>query len=92
MTDILNKTADIIGLGYVGLSLAIAFWRKIKTIGFDIKDSKLSAYCEGYDTAGEMESAAFKDSTQLSFTDQAKDLALADFVVVAVPTPIDNAK
>lgn len=92
MTDILNKTVAIVGLGYVGLPLALAFGRKIKTIGFDISESKVSAYREGYDPSGEMVPEAFKDSTQLIFTSQAKQLAVADFVVVAVPTPIDNAK
>lgn len=92
MTDITNKTVAVVGLGYVGLPLALAFGRKLKTIGFDISEPKLQAYREGYDPTGEMEPEAFKASTLLTFTSNGKDLASADYVVVAVPTPIDNAK
>lgn len=92
MTDITSKTVAVVGLGYVGLPLALAFGRKINTIGFDISEPKLQAYREGYDPTGEMEAEAFKAASKLSFTSNGKDLATADYVVVAVPTPIDNAK
>jgi UDP-N-acetyl-D-galactosamine dehydrogenase len=92
MSDISTKTVAVVGLGYVGLPLALAFGRKLNTIGFDISEAKLSAYREGHDPAGEMESQAFKDATKLGFSSDEKKLADADFVVVAVPTPIDNAK
>lgn len=92
MTDVSGKTVVVVGLGYVGLPLALAFGRKLNTIGFDISESKLRAYRDGYDPAGEMDAAAFKAATRLMFTSQSSDLASADYVVVAVPTPIDNAK
>lgn len=87
-----GKTVAVIGLGYVGLPLALAFGRVMPTIGFDISEAKLKAYREGYDPTGEMEPEAFKAATQLSVTSRGADLASADFLVVAVPTPIDNAK
>lgn len=87
-----GKTVAIIGLGYVGLPLALAFGRVMPTIGFDISEAKLKAYREGYDPTGEMEPSAFEAATQLTVTSCGSDLASADFLVVAVPTPIDNAK
>jgi UDP-N-acetyl-D-glucosamine/UDP-N-acetyl-D-galactosamine dehydrogenase len=92
MQDIGSKTVAVVGLGYVGLPLALAFGRKLNTIGFDISESKLQAYRDGVDPTGEMESAAFKAAGKISFTNKGKDLAAADYIVVAVPTPIDNAK
>lgn len=87
-----TKTVAIIGLGYVGLPLALAFGRVMPTIGFDISEAKLKAYREGYDPTGEMEPSAFQAATQLKVTSQGGDLAAADFLIIAVPTPIDNAK
>ena len=87
-----QKTVAVVGLGYVGLPLALAFGRNMKTIGFDISEPKLVAYREGVDPTGEMDSDRFKEATQIRFTSQAADLLEADFVVVAVPTPVDNAK
>lgn len=92
MNNVSQKTVAVVGLGYVGLPLALAFGRKLNTIGFDISESKLQAYREGYDPTGEMDASAFTAARQLSFTSQGADLAAADYVVVAVPTPIDNAK
>lgn len=87
-----GNTVAIIGLGYVGLPLALAFGRVMPTIGFDISEAKLKAYREGYDPTGEMEPSAFQASTQLTVTSQAADLSAADYLIIAVPTPIDNAK
>lgn len=87
-----SKTVAVVGLGYVGLPLALAFGRKMKTIGFDISAAKLQAYREGYDPTAEMEPAAFAAATHITYTSDGAALAEADFVVVAVPTPIDNAK
>jgi UDP-N-acetyl-D-galactosamine dehydrogenase len=92
MTDITTKTVAVVGLGYVGLPLALAFGRQLNTIGFDISEPKLKAYREGFDPTGEMAPEAFTAASRLSYTSNSKDLAAADYVVVAVPTPIDNAK
>lgn len=87
-----NKTVAVVGLGYVGLPLALAFGRKINTIGFDLSEPKIEAYKRGVDPTGEMESEKFKAAQQIQFTLDPKDIEKADFVVVAVPTPIDEAK
>ncbi len=93
MNDMITqKTVAIVGLGYVGLPLALAFGRKMKTIGFDISQSKLNAYKQGIDPAGEMELDQFQASKYISYTSQASDLIDADYIIIAVPTPIDNAK
>ena len=89
---ITQKTVAVVGLGYVGLPLALAFGKKMKTIGFDISESKLAAYKQGYDPTGEMDAESFKLSTQITFTNDSSLIKNADYVVVAVPTPIDNAK
>lgn len=82
----------VVGLGYVGLPLALAFGRKMKTIGFEISQTKVTAYREGYDPTGEMEQSLFEQAKEyLVYTTDAAMIAQADFVVVAVPTPIDNA-
>jgi UDP-N-acetyl-D-galactosamine dehydrogenase len=90
--DISTKTVAIVGLGYVGLPLALAFGRKLATIGFDISEAKLRAYREGFDPTGEKEPSDFQAATRLRFSSNPLDLASADYIVVAVPTPIDNAK
>lgn len=87
----MKKKVAVIGLGYVGLPLALAFGRVIPTIGFEISESKINAYREGYDPTGEMENDLFTRSIHLEYTTQAAGIAAADFVVVAVPTPVDHA-
>lgn len=87
-----NATVAVIGLGYVGLPLALAFGRVLPTVGFDISEAKLAAYRAGNDPTGEMEAEAFVAASQLRFTSQGSDLSQADYVVVAVPTPIDQEK
>jgi len=87
-----EATVAVIGLGYVGLPLALAFGRVMKTIGFEISQAKVTAYREGYDPTGEMEKVLFEQAKEhLVYTTDAENIAQADFVVVAVPTPIDNA-
>ncbi|MCC2639120.1 MAG: nucleotide sugar dehydrogenase [Moraxellaceae bacterium] len=92
MQDIKSKTVAIVGLGYVGLPLALAFGRHIDTVGFDISDAKLHAYRDGRDPTGEMSADAFRAASRLRFSSDSRDLAAADYIIVAVPTPIDNAK
>jgi len=85
------KIVAVVGLGYVGLPLALAFGRVMPTLGFDVSDVKLKAYQHGYDPTGEMDGALFVQAKQLHYTNQLDDLKQADFVVVAVPTPVDAA-
>lgn len=89
---ITQKTVAVVGLGYVGLPLALAFGRNMKTIGFDISEPKLVAYREGVDPTGEMDKKAFNSARYITFTSDSSLIRQADYVVVAVPTPIDNAK
>ncbi|HID37317.1 MAG TPA: nucleotide sugar dehydrogenase [Ghiorsea sp.] len=86
-----SKKVAVVGLGYVGLPLALAFGRVMSTIGFEISNDKVDAYREGFDPTGEMEHELFTRAKQLTCTVNAQDIKKADFVVVAVPTPVDNA-
>ncbi len=86
-----NKTVSIVGLGYVGLPLALAFGRVMKTIGFDISKDKIAAYRKGFDPTGEMDDALFVRADKLAYTTDAAQIVEGDFVIVAVPTPVDHA-
>ena len=86
-----NKTVAIIGLGYVGLPLALAFGRVMPTVGFEISKGKVDAYHEGFDPAGEMDPELFTRAKKLTYTTNTQDIKQADFVIVAVPTPVDSA-
>ena len=81
----------VIGLGYVGLPLALAFARKIKVIGFDIDERRLKLLNQNIDPSGELESEAF-DGCDIQFTSDKSLLANASFFVVTVPTPVDQFK
>ncbi|TMH30762.1 MAG: nucleotide sugar dehydrogenase [Betaproteobacteria bacterium] len=89
----MNKsvTIAVVGLGYVGLPLAIEFGKKYPTIGFDLSRSKIAAYKEGIDPTREVSSEQFRAATGIRFTTEAVDLRDAEFIVVAVPTPVDDA-
>lgn len=84
------QSVAVIGLGYVGLPLATAFGRVIRTIGFDINKSRVEELRRGIDRNGEVEKEALERSL-LSFTTDISDLVQADVFVVAVPTPVDEA-
>jgi UDP-N-acetyl-D-glucosamine/UDP-N-acetyl-D-galactosamine dehydrogenase len=81
----------VVGLGYVGLPLAVEFGKKYATVGFDLSEKKIAAYRNFLDPTGEVSQAELKAASQLRVTTHAADLAVADFVIVAVPTPIDQA-
>jgi len=81
----------VVGLGYVGLPLAVEFGKRYPTIGFDLSERKVAAYRDFVDPTGEVASAELRAAAQLRVTTRAADLAEADFVVVAVPTPVDQA-
>lgn len=85
-----EKQIALIGLGYVGLPLALAFAKKFKVIGFDINQSRVEMMQNGIDPSKELESAAF-EGKDIVFTSKLEDLRQANFFVVAVPTPVDNA-
>jgi len=88
----LNKkeaTLAVVGLGYVGLPLAAAFGKKVPVIGFDIHTSKVEQLKQGFDATGELTSADLA-ATTIQYTTDAAALKAADFVIVTVPTPIDQ--
>ncbi|MCZ7566050.1 MAG: nucleotide sugar dehydrogenase [Burkholderiales bacterium] len=84
-------TIAVVGLGYVGLPLAVEFGRRYPTIGFDLSRRKIAAYRECVDPTGEVSSEAFRAAGGLTCTTDPGALASADFLVVAVPTPVDAA-
>lgn len=79
----------VIGLGYVGLPIALAFAKKLKVIGFDINAKRVAMMKKGIDPSNELPKSAFKDC-DISFTADLNDLKKAQFFVIAVPTPIDE--
>ncbi|NJN40698.1 MAG: nucleotide sugar dehydrogenase [Gammaproteobacteria bacterium] len=81
----------VVGLGYVGLPLAVEFGKKYRTIGFDLSREKVAAYGRHLDPTGEVSTESFKAATRFSATTDPAALAEADFIVVAVPTPVDEA-
>jgi UDP-N-acetyl-D-glucosamine/UDP-N-acetyl-D-galactosamine dehydrogenase len=86
-----STVVAVIGLGYVGLPLAVEFGKKHSTIGFDLSDAKVTAYRSGVDPTGEVQGDQLRAASGLRFTTDAAELRSADFVVVAVPTPVDEA-
>ncbi|MBB5019883.1 UDP-N-acetyl-D-galactosamine dehydrogenase [Chitinivorax tropicus] len=81
----------VVGLGYVGLPLAVEFGKKFRTIGFDLSEEKVVAYKRFVDPTGEVSTEDLQASTGLEPTTDASMLREADFVIVAVPTPVDEA-
>ena len=90
MTD-MQKIA-VIGLGYVGLPLAVEFGKIRPVIGFDINESRIDALREGRDTTLEVSDDELREASHLSFTTDTADLAAANIYIVTVPTPIDAHK
>lgn len=86
-----NRTIAIIGLGYVGLPIAIAFGKKSPTIGFDINENRLKNLRAHIDLNNEVSPDEFS-SAEIIYTSQIEDLKKANFYIVTVPTPIDTAK
>lgn len=89
--EIVNKQKKIavIGLGYVGLPIAVAFARKTEVIGFDVSQSKIEAYRSGIDATGDVGNDVLKATTAY-FTSDERKLGEASFYIVAVPTPVQG--
>lgn len=87
-----NNNIAIIGLGYVGLPLAVAFGSKYKTLGFDINAIRVSELSNGIDKTLESDSDKIKEATQLTFSSSVADLKDCDLFIVTVPTPINQFK
>ena len=82
----------VIGLGYVGLPLAVEFGKNTKTLGFDINQERIEELANGKDRTLEVDSDELTSAKQLSFTSNLDDLRECNFYIVTVPTPIDEHK
>ncbi len=94
MTISKDTVVAVIGLGYVGLPLAVEFGKQYKTIGFDLSEAKITSYRKHCDPTGEVSAADLQAAIRpggLDVTTDPRRLASADFLIVAVPTPVDEA-
>lgn len=80
----------VIGLGYVGLPLAVEFGKKYKVVGFDIKKERIKELLDGSDSTLEVSASELKSSTYLTFSSSEEDIGSANVYIVTVPTPIDE--
>lgn len=87
----MNKKIGVVGLGYVGLPVAIAFGKQQKTVGFDINKQRISELLEGRDRTHETTREDLKEA-DVHFTDDKSDLLNCDLIIIAVPTPINKHK
>ena len=89
--DLLNKNKKlaVIGLGYVGMPIAVAFAKKINVVGFDLNHSKINEYKNGHDVTNEIGDEEISQ-TSVEFTSNENDLDDASFYIVAVPTPVND--
>jgi UDP-N-acetyl-D-galactosamine dehydrogenase len=87
----MERRIAVVGLGYVGLPLAVAFGKLSKIIGFDVSESRVAELLEGQDQTHEVDAKNLA-AAQIDFTSDPSRLRKADFVIVAVPTPINQAR
>ncbi len=92
MLELKNVKIGILGLGYVGLPLAVEFGKKFDTIGFDIKVDRVEELKSGQDSTLEVEPTELAQATKLAYTASRDDLKSCNCYIVTVPTPIDNYK
>ncbi|WP_275982314.1 MULTISPECIES: nucleotide sugar dehydrogenase [unclassified Staphylococcus] len=85
----MNRKIAVVGLGYVGLPVAVAFGKKLQVIGFDINETRINELKKGYDRTNEVDDEDLKEAN-IKFTNQPKELSEVDFIIVAVPTPINK--
>ncbi|WMD20803.1 Vi polysaccharide biosynthesis UDP-N-acetylglucosamine C-6 dehydrogenase TviB [Achromobacter seleniivolatilans] len=90
MNEHIEKTLAVIGLGYVGLPLAVEFGKKRDVIGFDINAGRVDALQSGHDATLEVSGEELAEAARLRFTCDAAELARASIYIVTVPTPIDQ--
>ena len=87
-----NKKIAVIGLGYVGLPLAVEFAKKRDVVGFDVNASRIEALRAGHDSTFEVSDKEMRAANRLRFTCDLSDLADCNVYIVTVPTPIDAQK
>jgi len=89
----MNNKITVIGLGYVGLPLAVEFSKKgFNVVGFDINENRITELKNSFDKTGEVEPAQITNNNNLSFTLSLKDIQDSNFYIITVPTPIDKFK
>jgi UDP-N-acetyl-D-galactosamine dehydrogenase len=86
------EKVGIIGLGYVGLPLAVEFGKKLEVIGFDINKERIEELQKGFDRTKEVDEAELKSSSNLTFSYTLADLKDVNYFIVTVPTPVDDSK
>jgi UDP-N-acetyl-D-galactosamine dehydrogenase len=86
----MHRHIAVVGLGYVGLPVAVAFGRQHRIVGFDINPTRVAELKAGHDRTGEVADADLA-AADILYTDQVADLRRSDFFIVAVPTPVDQA-
>jgi UDP-N-acetyl-D-glucosamine/UDP-N-acetyl-D-galactosamine dehydrogenase len=91
LSDMENETVAVIGLGYVGLPLAVEFGKKYRTVGFDIHKERVEELRAGHDGTREVDPAELAQARHLRFSSDPADLRKCRYFVVAVPTPVDLA-
>jgi UDP-N-acetyl-D-galactosamine dehydrogenase len=87
----MSRVVAVVGLGYVGLPLAVEFGKHHRTIGYDLSAPKVQAYRDFVDPTGEVAGEELRAAKRLECTTEARMLREADFIIVAVPTPVDAA-
>lgn len=92
MLDLKNSKLAVIGLGYVGLPLAVEFGKKREVLGFDINPHRIAELNRGVDNTLEVEPAELQAATHLRYSNDLSELAAATIYIVTVPTPIDEYK
>lgn len=92
MIDLQNTKIAIIGLGYVGLPLAVEFGKQLPTLGFDIRTARVDELRQGIDSTLEVSAEEMADAALLAYSASTADLAVCNVYIVTVPTPIDAAK
>lgn len=88
--DVKKLKIAVVGLGYVGLPLAVSFGKKNEVIGFDINKKRIEDLKNGFDKNNELSASDLKKAKKLVFTNKTTDLKKANFFITAVPTPVDN--
>lgn len=90
--DLLDARVGVIGLGYVGLPLAVSFAAKYDVVGFDINETRVKELANGHDRTREVSDAELGEASRLTVTSDPSDLARVNVFVVTTPTPIDEFK
>lgn len=85
----MKRKIAVVGLGYVGLPVAVAFGKQQEVVGFDINETRINELKNGYDRTNEVTDNDLKESN-IIFTNQPEELSKVDFIIVAVPTPINK--